>query len=276
MLPAFDNHMHIRESGGFLNSVRRFVRAGGTHLNLICSPLEGDREGGYFHRVYDHVLRVGRAVEEMGVPVIITAGPYPVDFVKVAETAGIEKATAWYMEGVREAFRLHDEGRIHAIGEVGRPHFPVREDVWKACNEILRDIFAMAADSGAPVVLHTESATVDTFREIAEMARSVGLDPSRVVKHYSPPLVRRDENFGIIPSVMASRRGAREAARGDGRFFLETDFLDEPSRGDAVLPPESVPRRFRMLLQEGLMDEDDIWRINVELVQEVYGVDLPF
>jgi len=158
-----------------------------------------------------------------------------------------------------------------AIGEIGRPHFPVSSDVWRASNKILERAMALAKEVGCAVVLHTESATPENMRELALMADKVGLDRKRVVKHYSPPLVLPEENFGLMPSVLVGRDSAERAITKGTRFLMETDFLDDPRRPGAVLAITTVPKRTKMLLQKGLMTEEQAYKIHVDNPQMTYG-----
>jgi TatD-related deoxyribonuclease len=163
------------------------------------------------------------------------------------------------------------EGKAIAMGEVGRPHFPVSSDVWHDSNDILRHGMKLAKEVGCAIVLHTESATPRSMKEIAEMADSVGLARERVVKHYSPPLVLPEENHGIMPSVLAGRDAVKDALKKGSRFMMETDFLDDPRRPGAVLAIATVPRRTKQMLDEGLMSEEQAYEIHADNPRTTYG-----
>jgi len=277
-LPILDNHVHLRPEGENVEAARRFARAGGTALNITCYPKwEHLGKPEYYRMVFEAAIGIARRVaSEVGILTLVTVGPYPVDLVRLLSMGWRpERAREYMIEGALLAAELCQEGVAHAIGEVGRPHFQVKKEVWDLSNEILEEIMSIAAEHGCPVVLHTESATEDTFAELASMASRAGLRPEMVVKHYSPPIVEVEKTRGIWPSVIASRRNAREAARRGRRFLLETDFLDDPSRPNAVLPIDSVPRRVKMLLQEGLLSEEDVYVVMKENPKRIYGVEVP-
>ena len=46
------------------------------------------------------------------------------------------------------------------------------------------------------------------------------------------------------------------------------------SRPGAVLGPKTVPRRTRELLRNETLTEEDAYKIHVENVEKVYGIDL--
>jgi TatD-related deoxyribonuclease len=215
--------------------------------------------------------------EEIGevTPVVAwaTVAPHPVDLVRHVEGGlSVVEAEALVEAGIDAAADLVREGRAIALGEVGRPHFPVPDDVMDAANRLFEHAMGLARDLGCAVVVHTESTTPDVCMEIAGRAQRIGLDLDRIVKHYSPPLVLPSENHGLMPSILASRRFCREATAKGDRFMLETDFLDDPKRPGAVMALTTVPKRSYGLLQDGSFTEELLWRIHKEWPQRAYGV----
>jgi TatD-related deoxyribonuclease len=131
----------------------------------------------------------------------------------------------------------------------------------------------LAKEASCPVVLHTESATPESMREIALMADRVGLPRGKVVKHYCPPLVTDEESSGLFPSVLASRTAVTEALSKGTRFLMETDFLDDPSRPGAVMAITTVPKRTKAFLSSGRMSESQAYAIHQENPRQVYGIE---
>ena len=80
------------------------------------------------------------------------------------------------------------------------------------------------------------------------MGRDVGLSADKIVKHFAPPLIRKEENFGLMPSVLASKKNIVEALKKGSRFMTETDYIDDPRRPGAVLGPKTVPKFTKKLL----------------------------
>ncbi|HML06228.1 MAG TPA: TatD family hydrolase, partial [Methanobacterium sp.] len=112
------------------------------------------------------------------------------------------------------------------------------------------------------------------FLEFAEMADKAGLERSKVIKHFSGPLVARNENHGLTPSLIATKKVIVEGIKKGNNFLMETDFLDMNDRPGAVLGPKTVPRRTKALLENGTFSEEDVYKIHVENVEKVYGIDL--
>jgi len=265
-----DNHLHLQFHGENVEAVKRFEKMGGTHINLTNVPNYGyPLDDTYYRKIYEDTLKMRDIVENnTEVGVLVTIGPYPVDLVELVNRGlQLERAKEFLIAGLELAGRYIEKGKADAIGEIGRPHFSVREDIWEASNEIILEGMKIAKGLNVPVVLHTESATEGTWKDMARLAEKAGMDKNRVIKHYSPPVVD-SRNFGIFPSVIASRKNVRDALRQGTRFLLETDFMDEPSRPNAVLPIESVPRRAKWVIQEY---GKETWEKIMENAKKIYG-----
>jgi TatD-related deoxyribonuclease len=168
------------------------------------------------------------------------------------------------------------EGQAVAIGEVGRPHYEVAPEEMEIHNRLLLYAMELARDADCPVQLHTESAGPEEFLEFARLADQAGLKREKVIKHFSGPLVLPEENYGLTPSLISSGDVIRNGLKKGTNFLMETDYLDDLSRPGAVLGPKTVPRRTRKLLNSGLISEEDAYRIHVENVERLYGIELDF
>jgi TatD-related deoxyribonuclease len=161
-----------------------------------------------------------------------------------------------------------------ALGEIGRPHFPIASDLWAASNEVLRYGLEKARDVGCAAILHTEDPTPDVYEEFGRMADAARLPREKVVKHHSPPLVLPDEVRGCVPSILAREDHLRAALQKGRRFLMETDYIDDPRRPGAVLGPATVPRKTAKLRSVGVLTEDDAAVIHGELPSKTYGIDV--
>ncbi len=272
----FDNHLHLRREGRFLDAVREFQQAGGTHIVLSHYPMPGLvlKEKSY-QLCYQHTLQMAeeiRAATRIGVFVVV--GPYPVDILPLQEKFGRQMAIELMKNGMDKAAVLCKEQKCIAIGEIGRPHFPIDEQILQDSNDLMIYGMQKAKDVGVPVVLHTESTTPHQCKELVEFGRKVGLSSEKIVKHFAPPLITPDENHGLMPSVLASKKNIIEALRKGTRFFMETDYIDDLRRPGAVLGPKTVPKLTKNLLAEGIMTEQQAHKIHVENPQHIYNITL--
>jgi len=272
----FDNHLHLRRDGLFFEAVRDFKKMGGTHFVLCQLPMTDlvIRDKSY-KSCYQETLEMAKEIRsKIDIGVFVTVGPYPVDHIRLSKKFGIEESIRIMKAGMDLAAALCEEHKCIAIGEIGRPHFPVDEQVVIDSNEILLHGMKKAKDVGVPVVLHTESTTPDQCKELAEMGKKVGLPPHKIVKHYSPPIVLESENYGLMPSVLASKKNITAAVEKGTRFMMETDYIDDPRRPGAVLSPKTVPKRTRELIEKGMLTEKQISEIHRENPEKTYGINL--
>ena len=274
-MPILDNHVHLEpRKGRNIDAVRDFERLGGTHLMVSHKPYSEVRVNSAedFRESFDvTVSMVDRINSETGVRAYATVGPYPVELLGFQRRLGLERAEDLMMAGMDIAAEYVRGGRALAIGEVGRPHFDVPDGIWQASNEILLHGMSLAHEADCAIVLHTESGTAETMRELAEMADVAGLSRDRVVKHYSPPAVLPEENSGLMPSVLAGKDAVKEALSKGTRFLMETDFLDDPGRPGAVMAITTVPKRTMDFIEKGLMTEDQAHVIHSENPRRTYG-----
>ena len=272
----FDNHLHLRRDGRFLDAIREFRHAGGTHFILCQYPMPSIvlQEKSY-QACYAETLAMADDIRRtLDIDLFVVVGPYPVDYIPLTEKFGREAAIAIMKKGMDEASVLCEEKKCVAIGEIGRPHFPVADQVLIDSNDILQYGMSLAKDVGVPVVLHTESTTPLQCKEIAALGKKVGLPPERIVKHFAPPLITLAENAGLMPSVLASKTNIVEALSKGHRFMMETDYIDDPRRPGAVLGPKTVPRLTKALLEAGVMTAEQAIKIHTENPQKTYGIDL--
>lgn len=272
----FDNHLHLRRDGRFIDAVKDFKNAGGTHFVLCQLPMiDIVIKNKSYNLCYKETLAMAKEIcKSVDVGVFVTVGPYPVDFLKLSEKFGREPAIKIMKKGMDEAAKLCEEKKIIGIGEIGRPHFPVNEQVIIDSNEILLYGMQKAKDADVPVILHTESTTSVDCKEFVDMGKKAGLRADKIVKHYSPPLILESENFGLMPSVLASKKNIIVAIGKGTRFLMETDYIDDPQRPGAVLGPKTVPKKTKEFLENGLFSEKQVYMIHKENPEKTYNISL--
>lgn len=276
--PATDNHIHINPVRGLgpIPVGKEFKKAGGTALLCVCLPSWSYNvnvlKPSDYEVCYDYVFDCVKKVRTLDIHAYGVIGVHPAELTQMLER-GIElkRAVELMCAGLDIAAKWVEDEKAVAMGEVGRPHYPVSSEVWEVSNEILLYALGLARDVGCAVQLHTESVGEKEIVELSDMVRKANLDPSRVVKHFSPPLIRICEREKIFPSILASNKNIETALREGDRFLLETDYMDDPKRPGAVLGPKSVPRRVNQL--KGREDlKERLWKVNKEYPEKIYGV----
>lgn len=283
--PILDNHFHLNRNGRYLDAAKDFKNQGGTHLVLVhCPDFSSPPTHIDEHRsTYADTIAMADEVRkhhELNVRVVL--GPHPAAFahqfirwMDEDEENGAERACENYRDSIDAALEFLHEGKAHAIGEVGRPHWPVSDEVWDLSNMLLEETMAMAAKENIALQLHVEGELDSTYRDLSEMAQRVNLSKNKLVRHYSPPQIDETMTRGLTSSVLVGKGALQPLMetyeQNKTGFMLETDYMDDPRRPGAVLGPKTVPKRTQQLLEAG-MDEEALWRCHVDVPNAIYGV----
>ena len=285
--PIIDQHMHLDRTNLFLDAIADFSSSGGTGIMLVHKPsfshsLPVDLEG--YRGAYSDTISMAEEVrKEFGLGVGVVLGPHPVAWEKQIPELGIEASSELHLEAVSLALEYIDSGHAHCLGEVGRPHYPVEEEIWEKANDLLLEILSMASSSGTSVQLHVEEKDETTYSELSKLCISSGISSERAIRHFAPPNVSADFTHGLSATVNVGKGSietivetAREAASPWG---METDFLDDNRRPGAVLGPKTVPKRTQQLcsslLSEGWSEnevESLLTKVHSEWPESLYGL----
>ena len=285
--PIIDQHMHLDRTNLFLDAVADFSSSGGTGIMLVHKPsfshsLPVDLEG--YRGAYSDTISMAEEVrKEFGLGVGVVLGPHPVAWEKQIPELGIKASSELHLEAVSLALEYIDSGHAHCLGEVGRPHYPVEEEIWERANDLLLEILSMASSSGTSVQLHVEEKDERTYSELSKLCMSSGISSERAIRHFAPPNVSADFTHGLSATVNVGKGSietivetAREAASPWG---METDFLDDNRRPGAVLGPKTVPKRTQQLcsslLSEGWSEnevESLLTKVHSEWPESLYGL----
>lgn len=273
-LPVVDHHCHLSPTGDGVRAAERFRAAGGTHLFLATQNYEPSTPLSLatYARQYETTSALARKVhQELGVRAYPVLAPYPIDLVETSTKLGAEGAVELQRSALDLAGRWVREKKAVALGEVGRPHFPVPEGVAELVERVFRHALSVARDVDCPVVVHSADLTEDGFRELGARAREAGLSPHRIIKHYTRRRIAPASEDLAVPSYLARRELVRDVARDPGPWFLETDYLDDPRRPGAVLDLATVPRRATAIADNPDQGPDLLYVPFVESVERVYG-----
>ncbi len=265
--PVTDDHIHIDPlNGRGIEAVKDFLRAGGTHIFLVSKPSWSlqvhPSRGADYAAVFEETISVARLIESTGVVVFPVLGVHPAEISRLSERMSLSEAAEVMKAGIDCAAGYIQEGRAVAL-KSGRPHYEVSPDVWTASNDVLAHALECAAGCRCALQVHAESGPC---ADIAEMAGSAHMPIERVVKHYGSP------DTPLHPSLIAKHESIPQLARERRAFTMESDFMDENARPGAVTGPKSVPRYTHQLLRQGLITEEDCFRIHAETIGKVYGV----
>jgi len=262
--PIWDTHLHLDPNGRGIAAAQDFANAGGTHMCLVHKPGFPDslpRTIDAVKQAYIGTLDMAKSVRrEVGIDVRVILGPHPVVWEKQIHTLGMDEATQLHIDSVALALEYCAEGEAVALGEVGRPHYPVSEEIWGAANEQLETVMRMASQANVPLQLHVEENGAQTNEELAKICDRSGFMRQRAVHHYAPANVSESFTNGLSSSVSMGKDSLSlimETYRHcSSTWTMETDYLDDPSRPGAVLGPKTVPKRTHALVDLLLEHED--------------------
>lgn len=274
-VPITDNHMHIDPRARGLEAVKDFKNSGGTHIILVTKPswslgITVKKPEDYL-KVFDETVEIASKIRELGVGAFPVLGVHPAEISKLTGYMELPEATEIMKKGLELASGYVEKGLAVGI-KSGRPHYPVSAEVWAASNEVMEYAFSLGKEQDCAVQLHTESVGEPELQDIAERARKTGIKMYRVVKHYSPPLVKTCEELGLFPGVIAVKGAIEHALEEGTRFMMETDYIDDPDRSGAVLGPKTIPRRTIKLMET--YGEEPFWTIHKENPEKVYGIEI--
>ncbi len=272
-VPIYDNHIHMSPSGRNVDAIIEYEAAGGTGFTLVTLPyaevhIDNAKD---FVESFEITYRMASLARSTDLEVNVVVGPYPILLIGLAEKHGLQKAMEIMIEGMEIAGNAVAEGKAQGLGEIGRPHFPVSDEIWDASNAIMQTGMEIARENKCPVIIHSEAGTTETNRSLSDIARKAGLDPSMVIKHSSPPFVTEEENFGVMPSMPASRDNIYQAlSKGSDRFMLETDYYDDIEKPGARMSVNTVPKRIKAMLANGKMTEENVFRVCEDIPRSMF------
>ncbi|MCQ2053300.1 MAG: TatD family hydrolase [archaeon] len=273
-LPIYDNHLHMSPSGHNIEALKEFEAAGGTGLTLVTLPYTEVpiTNGSDFIKSFKITLSLAESGRQRtNLKINVAVGPYPILLIPLMKHFGLEKAESMLMQGIEDAAKLVTNGKANAIGEIGRPHFPVDDPkIIEASNRILLRGMELAHDIDCPIIVHCESEP-HTNKELASMAKKAALNPGKVIKHSSPPWVMPKETHGIMPSIPASKSFIREALSKSDRFMIETDYIDDVTRPNAIMAVTTVPKKIKGFYQSGEISEEQVYRICEDIPNSLYS-----
>jgi TatD-related deoxyribonuclease len=266
--PVLDDHMHLsKRTGTGPAAIRDFLRSGGTHVILVSLPswssgvVPSAPED--FRVVFDELMQTADEVRNCDCICYTMCGVHPAEIGRLAERLGLEKAEELMKGALDVAAGYVLEG--NAIGlKSGRPHYPVSPEIWEASDRILLHALQLAGELSCPLQIHAESGPCS---DIPDMARKAGMDPARVIKHFATT------ETPLHPSVTVREPFLLQWFQEKREFTLESDYMDDKTRPGAVNGPRSVPRKMRHLIQEGILEPEDMWRVHSEVPEKIYGAE---
>ena len=276
-IPITDNHIHVDHVNGEgpVKIAKLFYNSGGRVMMIPNKPSWTFGKPFEFNKAMDLVVSYVEEINQnTNVKAFAICGVHPAEFSKlIASGKSLQESYELVKSSLNYAKTLVEDKKAVAIGEVGRPHYDVSSTELKYQNKILKYALSLAKDIDCPVQLHTETANESKYKEFASFADELGFKKNKLIKHFSGPFISYEENFGIFPSIMSSKKNIEIAISKGRTFLMETDYLDDLSRPGAVLGPKTVPKRTLDFIRKEIFTEEDAFKIHNN-VESIYEIDL--
>ncbi|RBQ23193.1 hypothetical protein ALNOE001_11150 [Candidatus Methanobinarius endosymbioticus] len=277
-IPITDNHIHVDPVNGQgpIKIAKQFHNVGGRVMIIPNKPSWTFGEPFNFKKAMDLVIdytnQINQNTDVKAFPVV---GIHPAEFSRLIEqNKSLEDNYNLVTEALDYGKKLIEDGKAIAIGEIGRPHYEVSKEEMEYQNKIIKYGLKLAKDIDCPVQLHTETASEKEFEEFASFADEIGFNKKKLIKHFSGPYIKENENFGLTPSVMSGKDNIKNAISKGDNLLMETDYLDDLTRPGAVLGPKTVPKRTLDFINKGIFTEKDAFRIHGTNVKSIYGIEI--
>lgn len=252
--PILDQHMHLDRKNRFFEAVNEFIISGGTAINLVHKPDFSDlpKTPSDYRKAYQNTLEMATEVRnKFGITVSVILGPHPVAWEHQIHTMGLEKSSSLHLQAVKIALEYISSGHAICLGEVGRPHYPVSDEIWDASNDLLLKIMKLAAEAKTSIQLHVEDNGEKTYSDLAILCDKAKLSRHLAIRHYAPANISEEFTHGLSVTVSVGKDSISKIVEtlpmSNSYWGMETDFLDDEKRPGAVLGPKTIPKRTQQL-----------------------------
>ncbi len=273
-----DNHLHVNPVRGLgaEEIARRFRKEGGRFAVIVSlltwcldlPPCELDS----YEKTYRMTIESCKIFTREGVKSICMLGIHPAEIQKMIEKGwNIDKILNFVESCLKIIEKYIKNGEAHGIGEIGRPHWNVSERDLRIHEEVIKICLQYAKDLNIPVHLHLDRNGMKTLEFIHNIVRDIGNRDYSVVLHHAEAIIIEEAwNRKLVPSIPVGRKQDFEIAiRSKPLYVPESDYLDDPKRPGAVIPPWSLAKRLSKL------DKDTLRRICIDNMKLIYGDHVP-
>ena len=280
-----DAHAHVNPTTGLgaRKVASKFKEAGGWFMALVAlSPRHyGLPNKGFedYVKTMEIHMRQCREARESGLRIACLSGFHPadIDFLVNKQRMKPEEAVRLGYRVIDHVVKLCREGLMDGIGEVGRQHYSTRPVLVAGAQLVMNYALERARDLDCIIHLHTENEGLVTVLDIAERVRRIGVPAERVVVHHARPgTLEHALLHGFSATVPGLKPVLRRVFKTVGPcFMVESDYIDDNNRPGKVAYPWAIAENQRLLLQEGEISEEYLYRVNVDNIQRCYNVSPP-
>jgi TatD-related deoxyribonuclease len=265
---------------------RRFSEAGGWFIAFVALPpwhyglgVENSLET--YRKALEAFLSGCREARSVGIRVACLAGFHPADTDRLV-SAGYkpEEVLELGLRVLEDVARLCREGLLDGIGEVGRQHYKTTPERLAVSYTVALKALEIARDQDCVVHLHLENAGPVTVGTVAEAARLLGVKPDLLLFHHASIRVASEASRLGHAATLPGKEQLLAAAFEKGLqrmpgIMIESDYIDDPRRGCVSSCPWEIVERQKRLMEKGLVDEEGLYKVNVDHVAAFYRLEPP-
>lgn len=279
-----DGHMHSNpvKGLGIAGIGRKFLDNGGWFIVLVSLPphhldLENSFDG--YVKSFDVFISECRKARELKLKTVCLLGIHPAaieDEVSRDPKRSVKVLDKAIMV-VNYIAKLVKEGLVNGFGEIGRPHYRAIPEAFIVNNMVTRYTFELARDLDAIVHLHLEQGGELTALDIENLVKSIGIDRAKVVLHHlDVATAKASQKRDLVFTVPGKYPVLREVFTSIKPFYMvESDFIDDPKRPGVSSYPWDIVENQKKLLTEGVIDEEYLYKLNIDTVVKIYRVEPP-
>lgn len=280
-----DGHCHSNPviGMGAKTIARRFRRVGGWFMALVSLPpyhygFNGGSLDDYI-KAFNIVINEAEKAREEGLEVRVFLGFHPAEVDEYFKRGkSVEEIIDLANKVLNLVIELHKRGLVDGIGEVGRQHYSTAPSRLVVSEIIMVNALELARDNNMLVHLHLEQGGYATVESIAKITGFIGISKSKIFLHHS----------SIAESLWADKHGFWHTVPGKyktlkrvfeekivDKMIPESDFIDDPRRPGVSSYPWDIAYNQNKLLEEHVVDEEVLYKVNVDNVVKAYAVKPP-
>lgn len=279
-----DAHLHSNpiKGLGIKNIAKKFKSLNGWFITLVSLPpihygLNHDFDG--YVKSVEILLRECKLAKEEGLKVKCLAGVHPADLERLISTQSLkyEDALNLAYKVLEHISTLIKNGLLDGIGEVGRPHYKTSPEGFLINEIVLRYGLKLAKDLDTVVHLHLEQCGLLTIKDLNEVLNYIPIKKHSVLLHHLDIKTGIEAyNSGFTFTLCGKSKVINEGVRKlTPTYMIESDFIDDPKRPGVASFPWEIIKNQLALINEGVVDEEYIAKLNIDNVVKFYGVNPP-
>ncbi len=280
-----DGHCHSNPVSGMGAKAiaRKFKKNGGWFIALVSlPPYHYGFKGGTlddYAKAFEVVTREARYIRGEGLETRVFLGFHPAEVDEYFKRGmSIEEIISLAYKVLEKIVELHRKGLVDGIGEVGRQHYSTAPNRFVASELIMLKALELARDNDMLVHLHLEQGGYATVESIDKLIQLIGIGKDKIFLHHS----------SVNENIWADRKGLWHTVPGKyktlkkvfqqkttEKMIPESDFIDDPRRPGVSSYPWDIIDNQLKLLEEQVVDEETLFKINVDNVVKAYHTNYP-